>query len=94
MALSPPHLTIDCVNMSVRPSIIKIIIMCNFKDVRLLEDCGSVVDIVIRVQDGRPKHSGQFFGNDKTSFLRNFRATTSHYFSVHNSRYIGRCTLP
>ena len=93
VVLSSPHLKISCVNMSMRPSIIKII-MCNFKDLRVFEDCGSVVDIVIRVWDGRPRHSGRFFAAARyPSVLRKFRSTTRHSFSVHHSRYIGRCTL-
>lgn len=54
--LTSPHL-MYCENMSMRPSVIKII-MCNFKDVRILEDCVRVVNIVIRVRDGHPRHNG------------------------------------
>lgn len=87
MAMSSPHVKIYCENMSMRPSIIKII-MCNFKDVRVMEDCGDVVDTVIRVRDGRPRHNGRFLAAARhPSVFRNFRATTSHSFSVHHSRY-------
>jgi hypothetical protein len=66
-------------------------VMCDFNKVRVLVECGSVVDIETGVRDGLSRNCGRFLAAVRdSSVLRNLRATTRHSDPLHRPKYTGR----